>query len=151
VYALVYHLVTTQRQAFIVMGITCFSLLACTSSSQIERTRDPDPERGVDQGERREVGADSGGMEITDAMTHINCYRLNRCDGPEDCGTGEVCCAHQVGRFHGLERRAPEACVGSDELITCNIDDDCPDAQLCCAGRTDLDTPICRAGCLSGF
>jgi hypothetical protein len=79
-----------------------------------------------------------------------NCYRENHCDGPEDCNAGEVCCAHLVGVFHGSECRAADACAGADELITCNTDDDCPDAQACCAGIISLTTAICRAECLTG-
>lgn len=53
-----------------------------------------------------------------------------RCDGVEDCATGEVCCLiDTVGG--GSECRAPNDCFFTDEITTCRDDSQCDGVQHC--------------------
>lgn len=63
------------------------------------------------------------------------------CDGPEDCNTGEVCCALEA-TGGGSSCKALMDCVGLDEYIMCRQDDDCNLGQHC--------TPAGSGGYLEG-
>jgi hypothetical protein len=56
-------------------------------------------------------------------------FQANRCDGPEDCDGGEVCCA---------SARNPTACVAASECPgpLCHEDSDCTAGQTCQRGNT---------------
>jgi hypothetical protein len=53
-----------------------------------------------------------------------------RCDGVEDCASGEVCCLiDTVGG--GSECRAPNDCFFTDEITTCREDSECDGVEHC--------------------
>ena len=53
-----------------------------------------------------------------------------RCDGAEDCATGEVCCLlDSLGG--GSECRAPSDCFFSNEIKTCRDDSECDGIEHC--------------------
>jgi len=83
-----------------------------------------------------------------------SCYFHRDCDGPEDCGGTDICCAYEADttrpRYASACRPAAE-CVGEDHLITCNTPADCPGAQSCCAESINgFNTAICRPSCFAG-
>lgn len=53
-----------------------------------------------------------------------------KCDGAEDCATGEVCCLLD-GMGGGSECRAPNDCFFTDEIQTCRDDADCDGIEHC--------------------
>lgn len=64
------------------------------------------------------------------------------CDGPGDCGAGEVCCGMTVT---GLAQCLPVAGCGmvSGERL-CNHDDDCPGSQTCSGRSEKFDHATCE-------
>ena len=57
------------------------------------------------------------------------------CDGPEDCQTGEACCAI-LTTGGGSSCMDPMNCIGLDEVILCRADDDCG-LQSCLPAEPD--------------
>lgn len=56
------------------------------------------------------------------------------CDGPEDCGAGEVCCRA------GVNASCAASCTG---VVVCHVDDDCS-GKKCCANPGGVDS-MCLA------
>jgi len=52
------------------------------------------------------------------------------CDGPEDCGADEVCCAVET-TGGGSSCSTPTDCRGLDEWIMCHGDEDCEGRKHC--------------------
>ncbi len=52
------------------------------------------------------------------------------CDGPEDCGAGEVCCRA------GANASCAASCTG---VVVCHVDEDCS-GKKCCANPTGGDS-----------
>src|SRR5262245_10979167 len=66
------------------------------------------------------------------------------CDGPEDCQTGEVCCASNTGGTPGSEcRDAGDMC----RAIACHADPDCPMATPKCCQLGMAELHVCLAQC----
>jgi hypothetical protein len=64
------------------------------------------------------------------------------CDGPEDCGAGEVCCAtlYTKGVGNAYESvQCAATCTGKDFRVVCGASGDCPAGQTC--GTSDMLPP----------
>ena len=56
------------------------------------------------------------------------------CDGPEDCGSGNVCCFRFDGSFSASAKcEASSACKGGtrNEAVSCHTNADCPSSMTC--------------------
>ncbi|MFO0564374.1 MAG: hypothetical protein U0263_01865 [Polyangiaceae bacterium] len=79
---------------------------------------------------------------VNNRATNGSCTELTacsgpalRCDGPEDCQTGQVCCViDTVGG--GSECRAPNDCFFSNEAKMCRDDANCDGLEHCTPGET---------------
>lgn len=72
-----------------------------------------------------------------------------RCDGPEDCRIGEICCARAEGTA-GIYRSAcsnRDGCQGG--FAMCHADADCGSGLRCCpvAVTPNVILPFCRVSC----
>jgi hypothetical protein len=72
------------------------------------------------------------------ALTDTCAGQVQRCDGPEDCTGGEVCCAQVPGSFILCRPYGTQAsdCTGilsgsSGEIVLCHHSSDCPDRGVC--------------------
>jgi hypothetical protein len=52
------------------------------------------------------------------------------CDGPEDCGDGDACCA-DLTTGGGSSCTGSTECIGVDEVVMCREDDDCETGWNC--------------------
>ena len=75
---------------------------------------------------------------MTSCTAAASCTNLpGRCDGPEDCASGQVCCGGQMG----------SSCVAADQCTgfsarLCHTMADCPSGQICRASQF-VAWPIC--------
>jgi hypothetical protein len=64
------------------------------------------------------------------------------CDGPEDCGAGEVCCAtlYTQGAGNSYEYTScASTCTGKDFRVVCGASGECPQGKTC--GTSDILPP----------
>jgi hypothetical protein len=72
-----------------------------------------------------------------------------RCDGPEDCAKGQVCCAQVQATSPGVLRTECLATASCDKAaVICHTRDNCPTGYLCCPTKTsNVSYSICRTQC----
>lgn len=141
------------RQAVALAHI--LSLVACTQDRHIEDDPGDLGERSCDDlnwraGNAGELacpgvsGCSCGGADIccvtadvasssssATCSSEATCRNLAfTCDGPEDCGSEEVCCAIMTSGG-GSSCIAPSECFGLDEHVMCRSDDDCESLEHC--------------------
>jgi hypothetical protein len=73
-----------------------------------------------------------GGLQATDTPMCLGTTQCHgpqiRCDGPEDCAGGMVCCVTQLGFNRAGDRIE---CAASCDFALCHSDADCPAGQVC--------------------
>ena len=123
---------------------------------------DPKPEDPpVDNGVDPEAGVVNCGDVICDINSKVCCIGLSgstcedscglfsaaqKCDGPEDCGVGQICC---VGFPSGATCTDSNQCPGNQEEL-CHEDADCADGFQCtpCSFPGSPPTDVCKLdGC----
>jgi hypothetical protein len=56
---------------------------------------------------------------------------VNTCDGPEDCGDGQICCVTAPPNVK-TQCVVPQHCYTiAGESVFCHADADCPAGQIC--------------------
>ncbi len=63
------------------------------------------------------------------------------CDGPEDCASGEICCASSGGANYTSTSCTADPCIGVVAEVVCHTSADCPeDGASCGPSDTFADT-----------
>ena len=73
-----------------------------------------------------------------DILLSICTGRVFECDGPEDCGSGEVCCNDKNGSVCTMG-----SCNGNGHFEACHVTSDCSFSCNDCSFRSDYGQKVC--------
>jgi hypothetical protein len=66
------------------------------------------------------------------------------CDGPEDCGSGEVCCGSSGSNGSYTGFACKNGCSGVGDVIVCHASQDCPTGTNCTVSAILTDYSVCK-------
>ncbi|HEX7663242.1 MAG TPA: hypothetical protein VF407_01960 [Polyangiaceae bacterium] len=83
-----------------------------------------------------------GGASCVASAASCNAGGSLVCDGPEDCGSVDICCEGASGATSGRvtycsSATASGTCPSAGDVVVCHVDGDCPKGQTC--SQSDID------------